>query len=287
MLNRIDPYAGSLWAAVEALSNYVAVGGDFRESALIDNFIWPFPDEESLWDLDQAVEACLTIMDVFQIPFVSGKDSLSSTYRRGNFVLKIPPVLCVLVFGRIPDVTKTVTSDFKEPGSHIVLVGSPDAENLGGSVYYDINGQLDGQVPQVDLQGLPALFDWLHSQISAGNVLACHDISEGGMAATLAEMCCGGDRGAQVSIPLGYTGRLDHWLFNETAGCFLLEVPRDRVDQVAYSALQAGVQSPFAVIGMVTDTDVVTLTRHNNPLLSLRLDALKESWQQPMKEVFH
>lgn len=287
ILNRLDPYTGSLWAAVEALSNYVAVGGNFREAALIDNFIWPFPDEESLWDLDRAVDACCAIMDAFGIPFVSGKDSLSSTYRRGEFVLKIPPVLCVSVFGKILDVTRTITSDFKQAGSHIVLVGKPDTDHLGGSVYFETNGQIGDQVPQVDLYGLPKLFDWLHSQISAGDVLACHDISEGGMAATLAEMCFGGNRGAYVSIPLGYTGRLDHWFFHETAGCFLLEVSRDQLDQVAYSAQQAGVQSPFAVIGMVTDTDVVTLTRNNNQLFSLTLDVLKGSWKQTMKEVFN
>ncbi|MDP3685879.1 MAG: AIR synthase-related protein, partial [bacterium] len=256
-------------------------------AALIDNFIWPFPDEESLWDLNRAVEACLNIMEVFGIPFVSGKDSLSSTYRRGDFVLKIPPVLCVSVFGKIPDVTKTVTSDFKQIGSHIVLVGKPDTDRLGGSVYFETSGQVGSQVPQVDLQGLPILFDWLHSQITQGNVLACHDISEGGMAATLAEMCFGGNRGAQVNIPPGYEGRLDHWFFNETAGCFLLEVPSDRVNQASCSAPRSGVQSPFAVIGMVTDTDSITFTRHDNPLFSLTLDALKESWKRPMKEVFH
>lgn len=287
ILNRIDPYAGSLWAAVEALSNYVAVGGNFREAALIDNFIWPFPDEESLWDLDQAVDACCAIMEAFGIPFVSGKDSLSSTYRRGDFVLKIPPVLCVSAFGKISDVAKTVTADFKQAGSHIVLVGKPDTDHMGGSAYFDAAGHTGDQVPQIDLLGLPKLFDWLHSQMTEGNVLACHDISEGGMAATLAEMCFGGNRGAQVSIPPAYSGRLDHWFFNETAGCFLLEVPRDRLDRVSYSALQAGVTSPTAVIGMVTDTDTITLTRNNNPLFSLTLDALKESWKRTMKEVFH
>lgn len=196
VLNRLDPYAGSLWAAVEALSNYVAVGGDFREAALIDNFIWPFPDEESLWDLDRAVDACCAFMDAFKLPFVSGKDSLSSTYRRGDFVLKIPPVLCVSSFGKISDVTKTVTADFKRAGSHIVFVGDPDVTTMGGSVYYDIMGQRGGRVPRVQLEYLPQLFDWLHAHIANGDILACQDISEGGVAAALAEMCFGGSRGA-------------------------------------------------------------------------------------------
>lgn len=287
ILNRIDPYAGSVWAAVEALANYVVVGGNFREAALIDNFIWPFPDEESLWDLDQAVEACCTIMDIFGIPFVSGKDSLSSTYRRGDFVLKIPPVLCVSAFGRIPDVSKTVTADFKQRGSNILLVGKLDTDSLGGSAYLDAVGHTGGNVPRADLLELPRLFDWLHGQIVEGNVLACHDISEGGMAATLAEMCFGGNRGADVTIPSEYIGRLDNWFFCESAGCFLIEVPRERTNLVLLSALRAGTTSLVAQIGTVTDTDIITLTHRNTLLFSLTLDALKESWKQPMEEVFH
>ena len=80
-LNLFDPYWGGLWAAAEAMSNLVAVGGNPREACLIDNFIWPVPDAESLGGLDRAVDACVDVMQALGIPFVSGKDSLSSTYR--------------------------------------------------------------------------------------------------------------------------------------------------------------------------------------------------------------
>ena len=66
------------------------------------------------------------------MPFVSGKDSLSSTYRYPNGkLLKIPPVLLISVFGKIPDVRKTVSSDFKKSNSVIVLLGNPDTNGLG------------------------------------------------------------------------------------------------------------------------------------------------------------
>ena len=52
VLNIINPYYGSLWAAAEATANAVACGANPAEMALIDNFIWPFPDEESLGALD-------------------------------------------------------------------------------------------------------------------------------------------------------------------------------------------------------------------------------------------
>ena len=90
VLNVIQPYYGSLWSAAEATANAVASGANPEEMALIDNFIWPFPDEESLGALDLAVDACVD----FPAPQVcpsSRKDSLSSTYRgRDGKVIKIP-----------------------------------------------------------------------------------------------------------------------------------------------------------------------------------------------------
>lgn len=287
VLNQMHPFDGSLWAAVEALSNYVAVGGDFRHAALIDNFIWPFPDAESLWDLDQAVDACCAVMEAFGIPFVSGKDSLSSTYRRGEFVLKIPPVLCVSVFGRIPNVEQTVTADFKRPGSHILLVGKPDTDRLGGSAYYDVHGCLGAEVPHVDLGRLPSLFDWVHRHIVRGDIVACHDISEGGMAAALAEMCFGGACGASIRVPEGYDGQLDSWFFHETAGCFLLEVPAGRVDALLSSVASERMDSPVTVLGTVMEAESITLMLGTDPLFSIPTALLKNVWEQPMKEVFH
>src|SRR3990167_7764643 len=127
VLNSIDPYWGSVWAIVEAVSNFVSVGCDIKNAALIDNFIWPFPDEESLADLDKSVDACVTMAKLLNIPFVSGKDSLSSTYRypagpeqsrrAEGKILKIPQVLLISVFGKIADIEKTASSDFKSTDS--------------------------------------------------------------------------------------------------------------------------------------------------------------------------
>src|SRR2546421_726472 len=96
ILNSIDPYWGSIWAGTEAIANYVSVGGDYKNASLINNYIWPVPDPESLWSLNQSVEAVVDFMHALKIPVISGKDSLSSTYRYPDGkVLKIPPVLCM------------------------------------------------------------------------------------------------------------------------------------------------------------------------------------------------
>ena len=279
VLNLIDPYQGSLWAAAEAVSNAVACGGDPRNLFLMDNFIWPFPDENSLGALDLAVDACVDFVAATGMPFISGKDSLSSTYRgQDGAVIEIPPILCISVFGRIPDVSRTVSADFKKPGSRILLVGYRNCAEMAGSVYYDLRGYLGSNLPRLDPPSLMKVFLAVHQAISSGQVLACHDVSEGGAAAALAEMGFGGALGAALDLePEENAGQ---FLFNETAGCFLLEIPPE-IDPA-----QLFPEVPWRALGVTTATPSITLEQGGQRLFDLELEQLKTAWQQPMKEVF-
>ena len=279
-LCEIDPYRGSIWAILEAVSNYAAIGGDLKDAGLIDNFIWPFPDEESLADLDKSVDACADAAKILKMPFVSGKDSLSSTYRYPDGkILKIPPVLLVSVFGKIPNVQKTASSDFKKVGSTIVLVGQPDLKNLGGTAYFDISGAASPNVPRVDLAVAKKTLDAITSAIKTGNVLAAHDISEGGLATALAEMCFGGDCGANISLPSKL--RPDFFLFSETPATFLVEVKNPQTAKRLFSKV------PHQVIGQTAAGGVIRVNQNSKNICTISVGKLKWAWQKPMKEIFH
>ena len=296
-LVKIDPYWGSIWAIAEAVSNFVAIGADIGSAALIDNFIWPFPDSESLADLDKSVDACVDMAKTLGMPFVSGKDSLSSTYRypdpprlaktrrreAGGKVLKIPPVLLISVFGKIADITKTQSADFKEVGSTIVLVGSLDLKNLGGSTYFDITGG-SGKVPKVDTKNLKGVLQAITSGIQSGEILACHDISEGGMAAALAEMCFGANFGASVdlsSVASAKEDRPDLLFFSETVGCFLAEVQDKRVAKKLFAKV------PFQILGRTIKQQSISINQASKKICEISVSQLKSSWQKPMEEIFH
>ncbi len=280
VLNKLDPYWGSIWAAAEAISNYVAVGGNYQDASIVNNYIWPFPDEESLGSLDQSVDAVVDFMKTFKIPVISGKDSLSSTYRdtQGN-VLKIPPVLCISIFGKIKDVKKTSSADFKKPGSVICLVGKPDTQSMGGSVYFEKHGLIGGSVPKVDLKTLPNVLDAIHRGIQTGEILACHDISEGGIITTVFEMSVGGNIGATINIAKK-TKRSDYFLFNETAGCFVVEVENEKIAKKLFAKV------PYIIIGKTNKENNIRINQAAKNLCNLNLDRLKETWQRPMKEIF-
>ncbi|MDD5416112.1 MAG: phosphoribosylformylglycinamidine synthase subunit PurL [Candidatus Daviesbacteria bacterium] len=286
VFNNIDPYWGSIWAATEALSNFVAVGGDYKNASLINNYIWPFPDQESLWSLDRSVDAVVDFMKIFKIPVISGKDSLSSTYRGADgSVIKIPPTLCISVLGKIEDTRKTVTADLKKVGSTIVLVGEMD-KNLGGSVYHQVNNLETDSVPRIDLKLLPKTFDAIYKGIRNGQILSCHDISEGGVISAIFEMCVGGNCGVNIHLG-GVTsshlrgGRMgssevSELLFNETTGCFIVEVKDEKVAKQLFKNI------PYITLGKTQKAPIIDVKN----FFSAEVPNLKKVWQKPMKEMF-
>src|SRR5262249_56780545 len=104
--------------------------------------------------------------------------------------------------GRVSDVRKCVTMDFKETGNHLFLIGATRKE-LGGSHYHLVTGQTGGEVPRVDLQLAPLIFKALHAAIERGLIRSCHDLSEGGLAVALAGMAFAGGGGGGRSNPEG------------------------------------------------------------------------------------
>lgn len=280
ILNRIDPYLGSVWAVAEAMANYVAVGGNPAKAMLINNYIWPFPDEDSMGSLDKSVDAVVDSMNALRRPVISGKDSLSSTYRgRDGRVIKIPPVLCVSVFGKIPNVEQTVSSDIKKPGeSTLVLVGQLD-NNMGGSTYYEINGLVGNEVPKVDLKDLPKVLKGVHEAIKSGYVLSCHDVSEGGVIGAVSEMAFGGDCGVKLELQ-EQTERPDMFLFNETAGTFVAEVPDEETAKRLFGNL------PHLVLGRTTQEKKIITTIGGENLFDIPTDELKQAWQEPSRRIF-
>lgn len=299
VLNKVDPYWGSIWAAAEAISNYVAVGGNYKDASLINNYIWPFPDEESLWSLDKSVDAVCDFMKTLKIPVISGKDSLSSTYRgTDGTVIKIPPVLCISVFGKIKDVSKTVSSDFKKENSVIILVGKMDLERMGGSTYIEQwNNQTMDNIPHVNLKLLPKTLNTIHQGIQSGKILSCHDISEGGLITALFEMCVGGNFGAEIHLGGVHTAtpevvlrprrtsgvnelRPDYFLFNETAGTFLVEVEDEKTAQKLFKNV------PFLILGRTQKEQKIKVLQNKKTLFSVGVEPLKKAWQEPMRRIF-
>jgi phosphoribosylformylglycinamidine synthase len=280
ILNRIDPYRGSQWAIYEAVANVIAQGADPAAIALVDNFIWPKPDEKFIADLSHSVDACVDTANALKMPFISGKDSLSSTYRRGDTVVHIPPVLCVSAMGMIPDISKTVSSCFKKAGNKILLIGKTYPE-MGGSIYYDTLGVVGNRLASLAPAVALKTFQCLHTGIQQGLIWACQDVSEGGMVAMVAEMAFGNKLGASLEKNNGEL-KPHEWLFSESPGRFVVEVAPENVE--ALTALWGEIT--WEVIGEVTSEEKLKVEEGTQSLVAIEMSELRSAWQAPMKKIF-
>jgi phosphoribosylformylglycinamidine synthase len=274
----LDPYAMAAAAVDEAVRNVVAVGADPARVALLDNFCWGDTDRPwVLGSLVRAAEACRDVAVAYLMPFISGKDSLKNEYHsRGRLPIVIPPTLLISALGRVPDVTRCVTMDLKEPGNRLYLVGTTRDE-MGGSHYHLVHGLTGGTVPAVDLRQAPRTFAAVHRAIAAGLVRACHDLSEGGLAVAAAEMAFAGGVGAELAPPVETAPSDAALLFSESATRFLVEVRPDRAAE--FEACFAGV--PLAYVGRTVREPRLRITGTvEDTVISAPLSQLKESWQK-------
>jgi phosphoribosylformylglycinamidine synthase subunit PurSL len=277
----LDPRAAAACAIDEAVRNVVAVGGDPTRTAILDNFCWGnVRDPEMLGALVRTSEACRDVAIAYGTPFVSGKDSLNNEYVSGSRRISIPHTLLVTSLARVPDVTKCVTMDLKEPGNDLLLVGATRDE-LGGSHYERIAGAAGGAVPMPDLETAPKIFAAVHRAIAEGLVRACHDLSDGGLAVAVAEMAFAGGVGADVAN-LAAIGSIDDVakLFSESPTRFVLEAKPADADRLRL--IFAGL--PFAKIGTTVAEPRLRIAGSNGEwLVWAKLAELKESWQKPLR----
>ena len=282
LYGRLDPYAMALAGIDEALRNAVAVGADPDQAAILDNFSWGNCDRpEPLGALVLAAEACQDAAMAYRTPFISGKDSLNNEYRVGDQVHSIPHTLLISCMAQVPDVGRAISMDAKQAGNAIYQVGATGPE-LGGSHWHRELGLDGGRVPRPDLETAPALLRALHAAAAAGQLRACHDLSEGGLGVAAAEMAFGGDLGLELdltAIPLGELPRgydpTTVALFSESCTRFLVEVQPDACD--AFEQHLAG--HAIARIGRVIEGQELRLTLPDGRTSAVPLADLRRSHQ--------
>jgi phosphoribosylformylglycinamidine synthase len=231
-----DTYDMAQCAVDEAVRAHVALGGDPERMSGLDNFCWPDPVEgpdapDGPRKLAQLVRACRGLADAcaaYQLPLISGKDSMKNDARAGGRKISIRPTLLVSLLGIIPDVRRAMTTDLKRPGDLLFVVGETRGE-LGGSRYEALGGGPLGPCPSLRPAEAYRSYRRLFRAARQGLVRSCHDLSDGGLWTALAESCIGGRLGAHISLdtlPLGagVGARPERLLFCETPSRFLVSI---------------------------------------------------------------
>ena len=243
-----DPRAGGAQAVAEAWRNLTAAGA--LPLALTDCLNFGSPERPEIMGqfagcIEGMAEACAAL----DFPVVSGNVSFyNDTGGRG-----IPPTPMIGGVGVIEALGQMTTPALKTPGDLLILVGET-AGHLGASLYLrEIHGRADGAPPPVDLDAERRNGDFVRMQIEAGNVTACHDVSDGGLCVAVAEMAMASPRpiGADLRVDSGAVPR-HAFLFGEDQGRYVLAAAAVDAFSILAEARNAGV--PAAVIGVCGGT---------------------------------
>ncbi|MEK6984739.1 MAG: AIR synthase-related protein, partial [Nanoarchaeota archaeon] len=276
---RIDPYWGAVNAVAESMRNVAAVGA--IPSALTDCLNYGNPEEpEAFYDFYEGVRG---IADAAKnlyykgtknpVPVISGNVSFYNESASGKAIDPSPIVACI---GVLKDYSKAITMKMKEENSTLFLVGDRKDE-LGGSVYFDINDEIGAVVPIIDFEKERNMIYAVIDAINSGLLLSCHDISDGGLVTTLAEMILGGDADGEIGaeINLDFTNlRGDKALFSETSG-FVFEVEDKNIERLI--TLFKFYKINLVELGKTQGKNLV-INNKNRKIINVPISKLREAW---------
>lgn len=280
-----DTYWMMANAIDEAIRNAVSVGANPDSLAGIDNFCWCDPVEspknpDGRYKLAQLVRACQALRQfslAYGVPCISGKDSMKNDYLGNNGRISIPPTVLFTVLGAIDNVIHAQTSDFKQPGDAIYMLGGTWRE-MGASEASAQLGIEGGKIPRVNAASALARYRALHALIDQRAISACHDCSDGGLAVALAEMCIGGRLGCAVNLDaLPVFGDLSSFeaLYSESASRHLVSVRPELA-----SILEAlGLWQICVRIGEVTEKPIMEITSGDTPIIQSQVEKLAAAFK--------
>jgi phosphoribosylformylglycinamidine synthase len=171
--------------------------------------------------------------------------------------------------------------ELKEAGNALYLLGYTKQE-IGGSEYLKLHGELGGSVPKVDPETNFKAYNKLLDAMDSGLISACHDCSEGGLAVAVAEMAFTGNLGVNLdmaSVPVDVKLRDDIILFSESNGRLLIEVPADKTEE--FEKAMEG--SAVSCIGAIKTEQKLTVTKDGKPVFEESLEELMGAWKTPLE----
>ena len=190
----LNPYEGAKLALAEAARNIATAGAIPLAVTNCLNFGSP-EDPGVMWQFAETVRGLADGCLEMGLPVTGGNVSFYN--QTGDVAILPTPVIGVL--GVIDDVRTRTPMSFDRAGLELYLIGASD-ENLSGSEWAYLHGMRGGQAPTADLQREMRLIELLVKGRTEQIFSAAHDLSQGGLTATLTEMVLRHNIGAAITL---------------------------------------------------------------------------------------
>jgi phosphoribosylformylglycinamidine synthase len=277
----LNPAASARLAVAESISNIMCANieqiSDIKLSANWMAAAGQKGEDQALFEGVKAIG--MEMCPALGIAIPVGKDSLSmrTTWNdEGQDKAVTSPMSGVITaFAPVNDVRKTLTPELKNTDSVLVRIDLSKGQfRLGGSILAQVYKAIGSVTPDVDsFADFKAFFDLVQDWNNRGLIQAYHDIGDGGLLATVAEMMFASRLG--VALENQSTAAL----FAEEIGAVLQISTSDwatLADEVAASSLKDAI----SVVGSVNTTDQLTI----NGLTLPRVD-LQQAWAEVSHQI--
>ena len=243
----LDPFKGAKQAVCEALLNIACVGAKPLGITNCLNFGNP-ENPEIMWQFARVIDGMEESCSALNVPIVSGNVSFYNE-TEGINVFPTPVIVAV---GSIENVYNVKNSFFKDVNNSIILLGSNTGE-LGGSVFfskYVDNTNLE--IPDVDLVCTSKMLVLLSDLIKNNLIESAHDVSEGGLAIAIGEMCVGNKIGATLDLDEELE---NSFLFSEEKPRIIIETKKENIKAVFEHCCKVNIRAQ--IIGSTYNSSLI------------------------------
>ena len=209
----LNPYEGAKLALAEAARNIATAGAKPLAVTNCLNFGSP-EDPGVMWQFAESVRGLADGCLEMGLPVTGGNVSFYN--QTGSVAILPTPVIGVL--GVIDDVRARTPMSFDRAGLELYLLGQTQ-NDIAGSEWAYLHGQRGGKAPIADLQREMRLIELLVTGRKEKLFVAAHDLSQGGLSATLTEMVLRHGIGAEVTLE-----KVGQSLVSETPGRVVVAV---------------------------------------------------------------
>jgi phosphoribosylformylglycinamidine synthase II len=323
---QLNPRVGAMHAVAEAARNVAASGA--RPIAATNCLNFGSPEKpEVMWQFSETIDGLSEACTALATPITGGNVSFyNETLGKSIF-----PTPVIGVLGILDDASRVLKIAFRNSGDLIVLLeGAPafpgNAEHQFGDKSADrgslsselatrhsplatsefarefssseysktIAAIVAGEPPAIDLAAEKRLIDCLVALAAEGSVQSAHDISDGGLAVTLAESCFAAFSsgiGAGLAPPaFGATLHLndnpdhsEHALFNERGARAVVSVTPSKLAAVLATARQYNVAAHE--LGQVTRGDAFRIEHNGRAMIDSSIETLRDAWANSLERM--
>ncbi|HAV7126348.1 TPA: phosphoribosylformylglycinamidine synthase, partial [Acinetobacter baumannii] len=278
----LNPAASARLAVAEAITNIACANieqiSDIKLSANWMAAAGQKGEDQALFEGVKAIG--MEMCPALGIAIPVGKDSLSmrTTWNDNgeDKAVTSPMTGVITAFAPVADVRKTLTPELKNlEDSVLVRIDLSKGQfRLGGSILAQVYKAIGSVTPDVDsFDDFKAFFALIQDWNNRGVIQAYHDIGDGGLLATVAEMM--------------FASRLGVALEDQTtAGLFAEEIGAVvQIKAADWEALQAEVaasslKDAIAVVGRVNNTDQLSVNG-----LTLERAELQQAWSEVSHQI--